>query len=274
MAIKKIVILSELDCFSERILRSSAYLAERLHISDRVLLTLIIPMPADSYSGIAMPKDAKLKKYRQYIEEKAAMYISDKVCITCKLSLNNSLVDLNQYIKEWGTDLIVCGINDGQSIFQYFIEANTGEIAWNPDCPLIVLPNDADIGFIHNILVPIDSGQENPGVLFEIAAFAGALHARMQLLHVHTDDTDYSEQTIRKLRELAIQNQLENYDINVVNDDSMEDGICNFARKNNSDMLADLSQGNSIVHGQIFGKSTEDIFKETNMPVYVCNKNK
>jgi nucleotide-binding universal stress UspA family protein len=278
MAIKRILIPSELDELSEKVMRFAVSLAEKLHTSEIVLLNLVPYTKSFSISGDIFTSDGDMvkhynlllmEKHQKLVEEEAEKFTSDKVSIKPVVRFSDSKTSLNQYMEVFGADLLVCGSRDEQSFLQFLFGSDTGTMVSALDYPLIVIQEEADAGEIQNILVPIDISEEDQRGLTEIVTFSAALTARMQLLHVLTDDSYSADYALKRLKELAIGYMFDNYDINVVNDDSLEDGIRSFARKNNSDMIAVLSQGRGKIHKLIFGSSTEDIIKETNKPVFV-----
>jgi nucleotide-binding universal stress UspA family protein len=280
MDIRKMIILSELDELSAKVTGFAVNLAEQMNISEIVLLNLIIPAHAQAYavSGDVFAVDGQMasrfnpvmiEKRQKLAEEEAEKFTTEKVNVKPFVRFNDSRTDLNKYMEEFEAGLIVCGSRDEHTFLHLLFGSDTESMIRKVDYPLIILQDEADAGDIRNILVAIDIHEEDQTGLSEIAAFARSLNAGMQLLHVLTDDSYSSDQAIKKLRELAIKNMFGNYDINVVNNDSLEDGIRNFARKQNPDMIAVLSQGKGKIHKLVFGSSTADIIKETDKPVFV-----
>ncbi len=287
MNVKKILIPSELDELSAKVTGFAVELAEQLNISEIVLLNVIIPAHTHTFStsGDVFAADGDMakrfnvvlmEKHQKLAKEEAEKFTTDKVRIRPFARFNDSKTDLNKYMEEYEAGLIICGSRDEQCFLQLLFGSDTEDMVRKVDYPLIILQDEAYAGEIHNILVAIDINEEEQSGLSEIAALAKALNARIQLLHVLTGDSHYSDQAIKKLRELAIKNTFSNYDINVVNNDSLEDGIRHFVRKYNPDMIAVLSQGKGKIHKLIFGSSaediissTKDIIKDTDRPVFV-----
>jgi len=280
MDIKKILVPSELDEFSAQVTGFAVNLAEQMNISEIVLLNVIIPAYSQAFSASGDVFSANghmanrfnvvlMEKRQKLVEEKAEKFTTGKVTVKPFVRFNDSKTDLNKYMEEYEAGLIVCGSRDEHTFLQILFGSDSEKMVRMVDYPMIILQDETDVAEIHNILVAIDIDEEDQSGLNEIATFAGSLNARMQLLYVLTDDSHSSDQAIRNLRELAIKNMFGDYDINVVNNDSLEDGIRSFARKNNPDMIAVLSQGKGKIHKLIFGSSTEDIIKETDKPVFV-----
>lgn len=280
MDIKKILIPSELDELSAKVTGFAVKLAEEMNIREIILLNVIIPAHTQAFSasGDVFAADGHManrfnvvlmEKHLKLAEAEAKKFTTDKVSIKPIVRFNDSKTDLNKYMEEFAAGLIVCGSRDEHNFLQMLFGSDTEKMVRKVDYPLILLQEEADAGEIQNILVAIDINEEDQSGLNEIASFARTLNARMQLLHVLTRDSQSSDEVIKKLRELAIKNMFGKYDINVVNNDSLEDGIRSFVRKHNPDMVAVLSQGKGKIHKLIFGSSTEDIIKETDKPVFV-----
>jgi nucleotide-binding universal stress UspA family protein len=284
MNIHRILITSELDELSAKVARFAVNLATQMNISEIVLLNIINPVHTQSFSasGDVLSADdhmtsrfnaLKMKKNQELAAKEAEAYSTEKVSIKPIVRFGENKTDLANYMKQFDAGLLVCASRNENSALRMIFESNTDKIIRKADYPLIVLQSESKVGDIQHILVAIDIQQDNKDGLKNIAAFAKAVNARMQLLYVLTDDSQASDQAIKKLRALAIENMFENFDINVVNNNSLEDGIRSFARKHNPDMIAVLSQGKGTIHQLIFGSSSEDIIKESDKPVFVSKIN-
>jgi nucleotide-binding universal stress UspA family protein len=280
MDFKKILVPAELDELSGKVINFAVDMAQQMSISEVVLLNVIIPAHTQSFSasGDVFATNALassrlnfilMEKHQKLAKEEAEKFTTDKVKIRPIVRFNDSKTDLNKYMKEFEADLIVCGSRDENSFLQMLFGSDTEKIIRKTDYPLIFLQDEADATEIRNILVAIDINKKDQSGLTKVANFAKALNAGVHLLHVLTDDAQSSDQAIKQLRKLAVENMFANYDINVVNNDSLEDGIRSYARKHDADMIAVLSQGKGKIHKLIFGSNTEDVLRDTDKPVFV-----
>ncbi|MBE0662988.1 MAG: universal stress protein [Bacteroidales bacterium] len=284
MDLKNILILTELDALSAKVTGFAINLAVQMSIPEIVLLNVIIPAntPAFSASGDVFTSEgnmadhfnlALLEKHQRLVNEEAARLTNEMVQVKPIVRFNNSKTDLNGYMEEFQAGLLVCGSRDENTFLEKLFGSDREKIIRKVDYPVIFLKEDTDTDEINNILVAIDIDEEDQSGLKEIVGFAHALKARMQLLHVLTDEANSSEYAIERLRTLAIKNMFGHYDINVVNNDSLENGIRNFVRKNNPEMIAVLSQGKGKIKKLIFGSNTNNIIKESDKPVFVSKLN-
>jgi nucleotide-binding universal stress UspA family protein len=279
MDFKRFLILTELDKLSAKATSFAVHLAEKMNISEIILLNLIVPAHSQAFStsGALVATDSKMtglmEKHLNLTRKEADRFATKNVRIQPVARYHDRHSNLNKYMEEFDAGLVVCGSHDGHSCLTTLFGSGNGKLVRKVDYPLIIIKDEADVGEIQNILVAIDISEEDQSGLSEIAAFAGSLNVTMHLLHVLTDDSYSSDQAIKKLRKLAIDNMFGDYNINVVNRDSLEDGIRSFSRKHNPDMIAVLSQGKGKIHNLVFGSSTEDIIKEADKPVFVSKIN-
>jgi len=280
MDFNRILIPSELDELSEKVIGFALNLAAQMDIPEVVLLNLIIPANTQAFSasGNIFAADGNManrfnvvlmEKHQKLAEELADKFSTDKVRVKPIVRFNNSKTDLTGYMEEFQAGLLVCGSSDESTFLEKLFGSDSEKIVRKIDYPMIMLKEETETDEINNILVAIDIEEEDQSGLKAIAGFAHTLKARMQLLHVITDDEISSDRAIERLRELAIKNMFGNYDINVVNNDSLENGIRSFVRKFNPDMVAVLSQGKGKIRKLIYGSSTDDIIKESDKPVFV-----
>lgn len=280
MEIKKILVPTELDQLSAKVTTFAVELAEQMKVQEIVLLNTIVPAHTQAFSasGDVFAADGSLanrfnvvlmEKHQGLVEEETKKFSSEKVSLKPIVRFNDSKTDLNGYMKEFEAGLVVCGSRNEHSFLEKLFGSDTGEILRKVDYPMIILKEETDTDKINNILVAIDVNEENQSGLTQIADFASLLKAKMQLLYVIDSDDVSSNEAIEKLRKLATDNKFVNYDINVMSNNSLEDGIHSFVRKYNPDMVAVLSHGKGKIKKLIYGSSTDEIIKETDKPVFV-----
>jgi nucleotide-binding universal stress UspA family protein len=284
MKIKTLLVPTELDELSEKVTGFAIKLATQLNISEIVLLNVIIPAHNQTFSasGDVFASEGRIadrfnvvlmRKHQGLVEKEAMKFSTENIRLFPIVRLNDSKTDMNVYMKEFNADMIVCGSRDEHSFFEKLFGSDGENIVRKVDYPAIILKNDTEASDINMIAVAIDVNEEEQNGLNDIVDFASALNAKLQLLHVITNDEASSDKAIKTLHQLAEKNKLKNYDINIVNNHSLENGLNSFMRKKNPDMIAVLSQGKGKIRKLVYGSSTNDIIKETVKPVFVSKIN-
>ncbi len=280
----KILVATELDELSAKITKFAVNLSAQMGESEVILLNIILPVNPQTFTitgettiqstqDISVINDELMKKHRLLAAEEATRLSTKRVKIRPVVSFNDSKTDLNSYINYYNAGLVVFGSRDEQSFFNQIFGSDSEKLVRKVDYPSIILKDEAGYSDIKKILVAIDVNEKDQSGLKDIEHFAKSINAKMQLLHVIIDERTSPEEAIEKLNNLAKDFELANYSINVVNSDNLEDGIKGFVRKNNTDMIAALSQGKGKIKNLIFGSSTQDIIKEIDKPVFVSKIN-
>ncbi len=280
MSTKKILVATELDELSEKVTKFAANLSVQLGAPELILLNVIIPLNAQTISvtgGFSTynPQDISLfnsqlmKKHESLVANEASKFSTEKVTVKPAVRFNDSKTDLNGYMEHFNADIVVFGSHDENNFLNQIFGVDSEEVVRKVDYPSIILKNETKHGDIKKILVAIDVYEKKQSGLKDIAGFARLIEAKMQLLHVTTNEKNSPDETIEKLNSLAKNFDFENYSINVVNNNNLEDGIKSFVRKNNPDMIAVQSQGKGKIWKLIFGSTTQDIIDETDKPVFV-----
>lgn len=280
----KILVATELDELSAKITKFAVNLSAQMGESEVILLNIILPVNPQTFTitgettiqstqDISVINDELMKKHRLLAAEEATRLSTKRVKIRPVVRFNDSKTDLNSYINYYNAGLVVFGSRDEQSFFNQIFGSDSEKLVRKVDYPSIILKDEAGYSDIKKILVAIDVNEKDQSGLKDIEHFAKSINAKMQLLHVIIDERTAPDEAIEKLNNLAKDFELANYSINVVNSDNLEDGIKGFVRKNNTDMIAALSQGKGKIKNLIFGSSTQDIIKEIDKPVFVSKIN-
>ena len=278
MNLKRLLILTDFDDLSKKVISFAINIARQLKVSEIVSLNIISPAYTHTTSGDLLATESLqanqfnnqiLRKNQELAENEARSFSTDKVNITPEVVFGNSIVGLNAIMEDLEAGLLVCGSRDEHSFWQKIFGSETEKIIRKVDFPTVILKEGTIINEVNVIAVAIDVNEETQDGLKDILDFGALLEARLQLLHVITDEGISSEEAIDKLHHLAKMNKLKNYDINIVNNDSLESGLRSFIRKNNPDMVAVLSQGKSKLKKLIYGSKVEDIMEETDKPVFI-----
>lgn len=280
MDIKKILVPTELNSLSAGVTEFAVDLAKQAGISEVILLNIIVPAHSQTFAasgdvfaaegGTASRLNMLLMEKRQkLVEKEAARFSTGLVTVKPFVRFNDSKTDLNEYMKQFDAGLVVCGSRDEETFLDKLFSSQSEKIIRKVDYPVIILKQDIETSPVENIALAIDVNENIQRGLDDIVAFAGMLKARLLLLHVIVDDEITSDDAIEKLQQLAKGHNLSNYEINVVNNGSLENGLRKFIRKYDPDMVAVLTEGKGKIKKLIYGSATDDILEEADKPVFV-----
>lgn len=278
MNVKRLLVLTDFDELSKKVLSFSIDLADSLQVTEIVLMNVITPTYTYTTTGDLLATESLkanqlnnviLERNQELAQKEARHFSTDRIKVIPKVTFGHSVTGLNALMKKYEAGLLLSGSRDEHSFWEKIFGSETEKIIRKVDFPTIILKKETEISTIRNIAVAIDVREETQEGLVEILEFAEEFDAHLQLLHVITDKNTSSEEAIEKLHHLAKKKNLKNYDINIVNNYSLESGIHSFIRKNNPDMIAVLSQGKSKIKKLIYGSNIEDIIEEADKPVFI-----
>lgn len=281
MLIKKILVPTELNDLSETAAKYAVKLAVQLNINEIILINIIVPAlhqqaffsPGQPMDATGFPRDELMNmvtaQHEVRIRELAKKIAVKNITIRPVVKLNNSVSGINNYMKEYGAELIVCGSYDTFSFLEILFGSTTEQMIRKIDYPMIVVTQDPVSENIRKIAVAIDVDENIGGDIDSIIYVARHLHAHLQLVHVIDNDGVKAANAIEKLQQLAKFRNISDYSINVLNNESIENGLSSFVRKFNPDMMAIISQGKGKLNKLIYGSRTEEIIKDLKIPVFV-----
>ncbi|HMQ76242.1 MAG: universal stress protein [Flavobacteriales bacterium] len=164
-------------------------------------------------------------------------------------------------------DLVVMGSHGARGI-RGLVGSNTQRIVRIAPMPVLVIKHHIE-DFTVNDVVYASTFTEPDNVKFE--AFLPLLRlfdARIHLLKVNTPKTfERSEDSTRAMDAFLQRHELNKYTATIYNDLSIEEGILNFARGIDADLIAMATHGRTGFFHVVNGSLTEDIVNHTSFPV-------
>ncbi len=281
MQLKRLMVLTELNRLSEISLEFAVDLAHHLNIKEIVLLNLIISAHQQTSDATGHAIDATgqlanelnsaiLKKHKKITEQQASEYSDNEVTILPSVKFSDSASSLNDFMKEYKADLLICGSKDKLSFLEILFGSATEKMVRKVDYPMIVLTDEPVKADIRNVALAVDLEEENQQGIEAAIDFAHSLNAQLQLVYAITNKNMKANEAIEGLQKFAHGKKIKNYSINVLNSQSLEEGLEGFVQKANPDMLALVSQGKGKLHKLIYGSNTEEVIRELDVPVFVC----
>jgi nucleotide-binding universal stress UspA family protein len=277
MHINNILVLTELNHLSEKLIEFATALARELGIRNIVLLNLVLPTlnrlnrPDDPLNEWAQRSiHSNLKKNLAIVKQLANKHNAFDIKIIPHVKLNREEHNLKHYTRQFQADLVICSGTDNYKFWEhYFGSEDQLKLL---EFPLIVFNEDTVSHSIRNIALAIDVLKDDQEGIDDIIGFAEMLKAHLQLVYIETQEEIDSEDAIEKLHKLARNKNIHNYSLNVISNYNVESGLQGFVRSYKPDMVAVLSRGKGKLHQLIYGNHGKDNLKETELPVLICGR--
>lgn len=169
--------------------------------------------------------------------------------------------------KELNADLVVMG-SQGQNFSDKLLGSNTDRVLRMSKVPVLVVKKELTNFNVENIVFASTFFRENEPVFEHIHEFAKAHNAKTHLLKVITpssfENTPYSERLIDDFVKAV---GLKNYTVNIFNYESAHQGILEFSKRLNADLIALTTHGKKGLSKYIAGSTAETVTDDAEIPV-------
>jgi nucleotide-binding universal stress UspA family protein len=179
---------------------------------------------------------------------------------------------LMHHIKTFEVDLVVMGTHGVGGLDEIWVGSRTERIVRHSPVPVLTVRNFEGNFEVKNIVLAINLEDTQIETIKKIKPIQSLFNAHVQLLYVNVLSSFYASADIhRRLGVLADNAKLQNYSTHYESAYKEEQGIINFAKRENADLIALAThQRNGLAH-LIAGSITEDVVNHTaNIPIWAC----
>ncbi|EAR01757.1 universal stress protein [Maribacter sp. HTCC2170] len=181
--------------------------------------------------------------------------------------------EINNIVKEQFIDLVVMGSHGTSGLNELFLGSNTEKVVRTCDTPVLIIKKRRKDFNIKEAIFASDFEVENIPAYTEAMRFFDKLEANVHLVYVNR-----ANQYFRSSEEIDKQMQLflrtahhssipEGRKVKVVNDYSVEEGIYNYAKNIDANIIALPTHGRKGLSHFFKGSIGEDIANHADLPV-------
>ncbi|HZY79628.1 MAG TPA: universal stress protein, partial [Cyclobacteriaceae bacterium] len=246
---KKILVPSDFSFTSTQAYLVALQLARRTNAEVHVLKAIDLPFSYESsYAAGHYSADKGLLRVLEDDARKSFEELKKKSGSIDNLhfsTLQGAVTDvIRTYIENEEIDLVVMGTNGATGFREYLVGSNTEKIVRFSPVPVLAIRQAVELSTITDIVVPTDADIVHPGFISALRELQSLLVAELHLLLVSTDHRLLnSNQLMKKLDDFAVRAGLQNYTLNLQREDGKKQGIIEFTREINADMIAMATHG-------------------------------
>ena len=268
---KKILVPTDFSEQAENALKVAAILAKKYGAEIYLLHMMEIPMQqTDPINAVSDIPEAlffmKLahKRFEDLLENDFLQGITVYETVKADITFN----EIKEACKEYDVDFIVMGSHGASGIKEMFIGSNAEKVVRTSDVPVLVIKNAHESFEVSDFVFASDFKNDNQKTYKQAVKFAEAMDAKIHLLMVNTANnfiTSYEAKN--RINDFISGQSFENISITVHNDDSVEQGILNFSKDINADLIGISTRGRQGI-SQFFNSSlSEDLVNHARRPV-------
>ncbi|UOB19015.1 universal stress protein [Abyssalbus ytuae] len=266
---KNILVPTDFSPQSEYALKAAAQLAKKYDAQIHLLHVLELPIHLASVDSGQIPEALFfLKLAHQRFEKFMDKPYLKGIKIHESVESQKMVDGIAHFVKSNDVDLIVMGSSGASGIKEMFIGSNTEKVVRNSDIPVLILKEEMKNAEINNFVYACDFETTSYNSYKKAVEFADDFDAEMHLLFVNTPNqfTTTNESEMR-MSEFVGKLKPKNYSLNIYNDDTIEQGILNFSRSINADMIGVSTHGRRGLNHFFNGSIGEDVANHAIRPV-------
>lgn len=270
---KKILVPTDFSEQAENALKVAAQLARQY--DGEIYILHMIELPADMVNPVGETRSNDLpealffmKLAKKRFDDLLSRPYLKGLQVHDTVEINKAFNGIIETSKKHGCDFIVMGSQGATGFKEMFIGSNTEKVVRTSDVPVLVIKNEHPDFKIENFIFATNLEETGRETLKKVVNFADLTGARLHLVYINTaNEFITSDETDKKLKKCLEGMDFHDYEFHVYNDESVEQGILNFARKMNADLMGIATHGRKGLSHFFNGSISEDLVNHSKSPV-------
>lgn len=185
------------------------------------------------------------------------------------VEVGNPYESISRTITDQKVDLVVMGTQGSSGLEEVLVGSNTEKVVRRARCPVLTVKEAVEVDAIKNIVFATSTRDADERLVQELIKLQKLFDAKLHIVCINTPSSFESDRYYKKeLKAFVEKHKLENYTLNVYNDDVEEDGIVFFAEDIDADMIALATHGRRGISHLLSGSIAEDIVNHAKRPVW------
>jgi len=209
-------------------------------------------------------------KFRQLLEKQSTLHIPVRHILR-RGKFTPLALDI---IKEEKIDVVIMGTHGSRGWDGFFMGSNIEKIVRTSPVPVFAVKSNTPIRSVHTIVFPVSLNSEQNTVIEKLKEIQNLFRARIHLIRINTGANKNETEILQKLKELADENSLLNFTVNSSNNADIKDGIIDFAREINADLIAMATHGNRGLNHMFAQSIAADVVNHAGFLLWTCSTSK
>lgn len=195
--------------------------------------------------------------------------------LTLEIIHDNVVSAVNKVVEIKEADLIVMGTSGTSGWKETWIGSNTEKVVRHASVPVLTVHTAPDVGSIKRILLPTTLRLDQDDFIDQVKQLQQFFGAELYILLINTPSNFMRDEEAKDaMEEFAKYYQLDNYVLYFRNYHHEDEGIVDFANKNNIDMLVMLTHARKGLAHLVSGSITEGVVNKIYSPVWTFSMQK
>ncbi len=257
---KKILVPVDFSDQAEYACRVAATIAKKTNSEIILLHMLDIPGTSiDPASGGNLQGGAQsiyyLKGIHKEFEKFKAFSFFDGLTVIESVRFHKAFDGVIEESKKNDVDLIVMGSQGATGLREMLVGSNTEKVVRHSHIPVLVIKQNIENFEFNDMIFASDFGADSKANFQKILDFTATFNVKLHLLFINTIHNFESTKISRdRLENYVSSFDIKDHTLNIYNDTTIEEGILNFGKQINADLIGIYTHGRSGL-SQLFNES-------------------
>lgn len=273
---KKILVPIDFSDCAANALRNAIKIAERTQMELVLYHSLVVPVgfaEGAPVGGGDFGLEEMEKKAKKDMAELVKTFPQLKKVKFSEVIQYGSLYEpINEMVASENVTLVVMGTHGASGFAKNLVGSNAYHVMKNVDCPVIALPEDADITKMTQIGLAGDYlNVPNVELIRSLIDIARAFYAQIHVIHIDSGEVLVKDQIeIARRMEKYLKNT--NHTFHFRKFDDIEEGLIAFKEEKKLDMMAMIAKHHNLFD-RVIGKShTKSMMLDIPMPLMILHE--
>ncbi|MBO3115534.1 universal stress protein [Winogradskyella sp. DF17] len=267
----RILVPTDFSEQAEHALKVAAMLANKFNADIYLLHMMEIPMqqidPINAHSDVPEAlffMRLAHKKFEDLMDSDYLKGLTVHETVKADITFN----EIKEACKEFDIDMIIMGSHGTSGLMEMFVGSNAEKVVRTSDVPVLVIKNEHQSFNIKDFVFASDFKNDNKATYKQAVKLAEGFGAKIHLLMVNTANkfiTTYEANA--RIKDFISGQSFENYTINIHNDITIEQGVLNFSKDIDADLIGISTHGRQGIAHFLNGSISEDLVNHAKRPV-------
>ncbi len=267
---KKLLVPVDFSAKSDEALDVAVQLAKKNNAKIFLLHCVELPVRYVTRSSSELPEALYfIKLAQQNITSYAEKLAQQGVSVVPLLETISIADSVENIIEREGIDFIVMGSTGASGAKEVFMGSNAEKVVRTSQVPVFIVKGKTDVSKIKKMVFACDFSQKYEKAFEKAVELARMLRAKIDFVYINTP---YAFRTTPEINQLMDDfahkhREMRSHNTHLYNDFRIEDGIFNFAKDHNADLICMFPARRSGIAHFFSGSVSEDIVNHSEKPV-------
>lgn len=207
------------------------------------------------------------EKIKMELETLALNYGIDDIPFSIEVTTGYFTEELEKYLEKSQVDLIVIGTSGTSSLGELFTGNKTEQSIRLSKVPVLAVKKFHSANELKKMLLAVELKEYNDEVIESIRQIPEYLEMHIYIVYVKHSNFEQGDEILQQLEKFTKKHKFSNFSSHILSIGETYKNLEEFAVRNDIDIIATITQGNSGIFKLIYGSNTDELIEKTDKSV-------